>query len=79
VRNHDLVLRGAAADGGRVVVCVEAKAGEPLCATVAEQARAAARAKLARPGSKASARLADLVSRFCRHPIDEPRVAALRY
>ena len=38
VRNHDLVVRAVTADGEPVVVCVEAKAGEPLGATVAEQA-----------------------------------------
>src|SRR4051812_20423270 len=33
VRNHDLVVHAATADGEPVVVCVEAKAGEPLGAT----------------------------------------------
>src|SRR4051794_33765994 len=37
VRNHDLVLHAETADGEPVVVCVEAKAGEPLGATLAEQ------------------------------------------
>jgi uncharacterized protein DUF6946 len=79
VRNHDLVLRAATEDGEPVVVCVEAKAGEPLGATVAEQERAAAKAKRANPDSQASARLTDLVARLCRYPIADPRVAALRY
>jgi uncharacterized protein DUF6946 len=78
-RNHDLVLRGATLDGEPLVVCVEAKAGEPLGATVAEQARAAAKAKQANPNSSASARLTDLVTQLCRHPIDDARVAGLRY
>ena len=79
VRNHDLVVRAATVDGEPVVVCVEAKAGEPLGATVAEQARAAAKAKRANRNSNASARLTDLVSRLCRYPIDDARVALLRY
>ena len=45
VRNHDLVLRALARDGEPVVVCVEAKAGEPLGATVAQQIAAAQKAK----------------------------------
>lgn len=79
VRNHDLVVRAVTADGEPVVVCVEAKAGEPLGATVAEQARAGAEAKHANPNSNASARLAGLVTRLCRYAIDDPRVATLRY
>jgi hypothetical protein len=78
VRNHDLVLRGAS-NGGPLVVCVEAKAGEPLGATVTEQAAAALKAQSANPRSKASARLQDLVARLCRFTIEDPRVGALRY
>jgi hypothetical protein len=54
VRNHDLVLRAATAGGEPVVVCVEAKAGETLGATVAEQAQAAERAVRANSRSKAA-------------------------
>jgi hypothetical protein len=79
VRNHDLLLRAVTADGERVVVCVEAKAGEPLGATVAEQARSAEKARAANPNSNASARLADLQRRLCRHSLDDPEVAKLRY
>jgi hypothetical protein len=79
VRNHDLVLRAATAEGDPVVVCVEAKAGEALGCTLAEQMQAATKAKEANPDSKASARLAELVTRLCRFPIDDPRVASLRY
>lgn len=79
VRNHDLVLRGANAEAEPVVVCVEAKAGEPLGATVAEQARAAAIAKLKNADSRASTRLNELVERLCRFGIDDARVAELRY
>jgi Domain of unknown function (DUF6946) len=78
VRNHDLVLRGTS-NGEPLVVCVEAKAGEPLGATVAEQAEAAAKAKQVNPRSNASARVSELVTRLCPHPIEDPRVGALRY
>jgi hypothetical protein len=67
VRNHDLVLRATTSDGEPVVVCVEAKAGEPLGATVGEQAKAAKKALDVNTRSKASARLADLVARLCRY------------
>ena len=79
VRNHDLLVRAVTADGEPVVVCVEAKAGEPLGATVAEQARDAAKSKQANANSNASARPTDLVTRLCRYAIDDPRVATLRY
>jgi len=79
VRIHDLVLRAATAGGEPVVVCVEAKAGEPLGATVAEQTAAAAKAGRTNPRSNASARLNDLVARFCPHPPNDDRVEALRY
>lgn len=79
VRNHDVVVRGTNAAGDRVVVCVEAKAGETLGATVAEQKVATKKALTENPKSKAAERLDGLVTRFCRHPIDHPEVAALRY
>jgi hypothetical protein len=78
-RNHDLVLRGMTAGGDSVVVCVEAKAGEPLGATVAEQVSAAAKAHTANPKSNASARVLGLVARHCRYPIEDRRVNELRY
>ena len=78
-RNHDLLLHAVTADSQRVVVCVEAKAGEPLGATVAEQAQSAQKALVANPESKALARLTCLHKRFCRYPIDDPRVAQVRY
>jgi hypothetical protein len=77
-RNHDLVLRGTTAGGDSVVICVEAKAGEPLGATVSEQVLLAAKAKVKNPSSKASARVVDLVDRLCRYPIADPRVGKLR-
>ena len=79
VRNHDLVLRGTTARGESAVVCVEAKAGEPLGGTVRDHLRWASEAKAKKPNSKQLARLEDLVARFCPHPIDDDRVAKLRY
>jgi hypothetical protein len=79
VRNHDLVLRGQTRDGDEVVVCVEAKAGEPLGATLAEQLAAAEQALTKNPRSKAVARVGDLVERFCREGIADQATAALRY
>jgi hypothetical protein len=79
VRNHDLVLRAMTTSGEPVVVCVEAKAGEGLGETVAKQAQAAKTARAGNPRSNASARIEDLVKRFCRFTQDDERVAALRY
>jgi Domain of unknown function (DUF6946) len=79
VRNHDLVLRGETADGAPVVVCVEAKAGEPLGATVAEQYETAKKALAANDRSNALARVQGLVERFCRFRPEDPRVGKLRY
>jgi hypothetical protein len=79
VRNHDLVLAAVTSTGEQVVVCVEAKAGEPLGATVAQQARAAKRAKSNNERSQADARLNDLVARLCHYPPEDERVLRLRY
>lgn len=79
VRNHDVVVRGLTKAGDSVVVCVEAKAGETLGMTVAEQKVTAEQALNANPNSKAIERLNDLVTRFCRHPLEDPRAAAVRY
>jgi hypothetical protein len=79
VRNHDLVLHGVTAAGELIVVCGEAKAGERLGATVAEQAQAAQKAKQDNPRSQAVERLNDLVARLCRYPPDDERVLRLRY
>jgi hypothetical protein len=40
-RNHDAVVHGHLPDGSRIVVCVEAKAGEALGQTVEQYAKAA--------------------------------------
>jgi hypothetical protein len=79
VRNHDLVLRGETADGSPVVVCVEAKAGEPLGATVAEQVKTATKALVTNDRSNALARVEELVARLCRFDPGDPRVGNLRY
>jgi hypothetical protein len=88
-RNHDLVIRGRLRDESRVVVCVEAKAGEDLGATVAQQSTAAhaalsrAETTASRTGKKttsnAPARLQGLLERFVPYPPSEPRVQRLRY
>lgn len=79
VRNHDLLLRARNADGEHVTVCVEAKAGEPLGATVADQHAAALVAKSRNPASNAAARVTDLVDRYCRYPLRDQRTSQLRY
>jgi hypothetical protein len=78
-RNHDLVVRGHLPGSQRVVVCIEAKAGEDLGPTVAQQDKAASAAKTKNPASNATARLDGLLERFVPHPVDEPRVQSLRY
>ena len=82
-RNHDLVARGELPSGERVVICVEAKAGESFGATVKQQASAAARAKsIAEKDGKTSNapdRLEGLLERFVDHPASEPRVQNMRY
>lgn len=78
-RNHDLIVRGQLPSTDRVVVCVEAKAGESLGATVGEQSKAAGAAKSKNASSNAPARLDGLLKRFVPYPPDEPRVQQLRY
>jgi hypothetical protein len=62
VRNHDLVLNAVIPDGVQVVVCVGAKAGEPLGATIGQQARAAMK-----PRATTSDRRRTLVSTTWSH------------
>jgi hypothetical protein len=88
-RNHDLVVRGHLPNGERVVACVEAKAGEDLGLTVAQQTKAAAAAKakadktIAATGtpktSNAPARLDGLLGRFVPFRPAEQHVQDLRY
>ena len=82
-RNHDLVARGELPSGERVVICVEAKAGESFGATVKRQTSAAARAKsVAEKDGKTSnapERLQGLLERFVNYPASEPRVQTMRY
>jgi hypothetical protein len=71
------------------VVCVEAKAGEDLGATIAQQTKLAAaaeenaeqeRVKTRRAStSNAPARIQALLARFVPYPPSDPRVQALRY
>lgn len=79
-RNHDLVARGRLADGDRVVVCVEAKAGEDLGQTVKQYARAAQAKRDRGEPTNAPERLHELLSNYLPHhdPTDE-RVRLMRY
>jgi hypothetical protein len=78
-RNHDLIVRGQLSSTDRVVVCIEAKAGETLGASVGEQCKAAGAAKSKNASSNAPARLDGLLKRFVPYPPGEPRVQQLRY
>ena len=81
--NHDLVARGELPSGERVVICVEAKAGESFGATVKQQTAAATRAKSvaekAGKTSNAPERLNGLLERFVDYPASEQRVQNMRY
>ena len=67
-RSHDAVVHGVLPDGVRVVVCVEAKAGEDFGGTVAQQIAAAEsaqrRAEAEHKMSNAPARIEGLLKRF---------------
>jgi hypothetical protein len=82
-RNHDLVARGELPNGERVVVCVEAKAGESFGATVEQQTaaadRAEARAEKDGRTSNAPDRLKGLLERFVGYPPTDRRVQDMRY
>lgn len=78
-RNHDVVVHGHLPNGARVVVCVEAKAGEDLGLTVAQQRKAAAAAKARTATSNAEQRLESLLRRFVPYEPDADRVQQLRY
>jgi Domain of unknown function (DUF6946) len=82
-RNHDLVAYGELPNGERVVVCVEAKAGESFGATVKQQTAAADRAKekAEKDGKTSNApdRLKGLLERFVGYAATERRVQDLRY
>jgi hypothetical protein len=78
-RTHDLLILGRAA-GGRVLVSVEAKAGETLGPTVGEYRRAGEKRQARNEPTNAPERLDALLKRFVRHhdPRSE-RVVTLRY
>ena len=82
-RNHDLVVRGCLPQGQRVVVCVEAKAGEDLGATVKDQRKVARKAveKAQAKGktSNAEKRLHALLERFVPEGTEPRIVEGLRY
>jgi hypothetical protein len=79
-RNHDLVARGQLPDGSRVVVCVEAKAGEDLGQTVEQYARAAQAKRERGESTNAPERLRDLLAKYVpHHAATEERVGRVRY
>lgn len=78
-RNHDLVARGHLPNGDGAVVCVEAKAGEPLGLTIVGQRAAAKAAKQKNANSNAPQRVTDLVDRFVRSDYAAAKVGDLRY
>jgi hypothetical protein len=79
-RNHDLVARARLPDGDRVVVCVEAKAGEDLGQTVEQYTRAAQNKRDRRESTKAPERLRDLLAKYVpHHAATEERVRHMRY
>jgi hypothetical protein len=65
------------ASGESVVVCVEAKAGQPLGDLVSKQRKRAEKALQASHASKAVVRLDELLARFSRYPADDPQTSAL--
>lgn len=79
-RNHDLVAYGRLPNGERVVVCVEAKAGETLGQTVGQYAKAATAKRESGKPTKAPARLQDLLAKYVPHySLNEERVRLMRY
>ncbi len=82
-RNHDLVVLGQLPNAERVVVCIEAKAGESFGVTVKQQTAAAQKAgenaAAEDKSSNATARLGGLLKRFVWHDHQEQRVQDMRY
>ena len=79
-RNHDLVARGRLPNDERIVVCVEAKAGEALGQTVQQYFRAGQAKREKGESTNAPERLQDLLQRYAPHyePTEE-RVGLMRY
>jgi hypothetical protein len=63
-RNHDLVLYGRLANDERVVVCIEAKAGESLGETVEQYRKAGEAKRQAQQSTAAPERLNSLLQRY---------------
>lgn len=82
-RNHDLVLRGHVPSGDRVVVCVEAKAGEDLGDTIEKQrvraGKAVQKAEQEGKTSNQEKRLHELLERFVMPGTPPELVETLRY
>jgi hypothetical protein len=79
-RNHDLVARGRLPNDERIVVCVEAKAGEALGQTVQQYSRAGKAKREKGESTKAPERLQELLQRYAPHyESTEERVRLMRY
>lgn len=82
-RNHDAVVHGVLPNSARVVVCVEAKAGEHFGATVQQHIAAAGAAKRRAAKehkiSNAPERIEGLLKRFLNAPTTDASVQGLRY
>ena len=79
-RNHDLVADGRLPNGDRVVVCLEAKAGEDLGETVAAYRKAAHKKADKGESTNAPERLQDLLAKFLpEHDPASELVGQVRY
>jgi hypothetical protein len=79
-RNHDAVVHGHLPDGRRVVVCVEAKAGEALGQTVEQYAKAAQHKLEQNTPTHAPKRLEKLLERYAgNYDVGDDRVRLMRY
>jgi hypothetical protein len=79
-RNYDAVVHGHLPGGDRVVVCVEAKAGEALGQTVEQYAKAAQHTLENKRPTNAPKRLEKLLERYARdYDAADDRVRLMRY
>ena len=78
-RNHDLVVHLRLASGDRLVVCVEAKAGEDLGPTVEQYRKRAETTRSGGEKTNAPERLDDLLARYVPHDPSGERVRKMRY
>lgn len=78
-RNHDLVAYGDLPNGEKVIVCVEAKAGEDLDRTVERYSKQAQAKRTRGETTNAPERLAALLNRYVPYDPTEDRVRLMRY